>query len=54
MKCAGRRQNASAYPVIEVALVNEYETRRENTMCLMNAPEECMYSGPMKGTPLQT
>ena len=28
--------------------------QRENTMCLMNAPEGCMNGGPTKGTPLQT
>jgi hypothetical protein len=51
MKCTGRRQHASAYPVIEVALVSGCETRRENTLRLMNAPEECINT---KGTPLQT
>jgi hypothetical protein len=34
MKCAGMRQNASAYPVTEVAVVSGCETRRERILCV--------------------
>ena len=54
IRCADRRQNASAYPVIEVAL-SEW-ARTANTLCLMNALEEYIIanSGTTKGTPFQT
>lgn len=47
MKCKGKKQNAVAYPVTEIALVSGRDIREENIR-LMIALDECMNSGPNK------
>jgi len=52
MKCTGRKQNAVAYPVTEIALVSGRETRGVKRR-LMIALAECMNNGPNNSTVLQ-